>query len=304
MNSQVLMVPVTPAPFWKTSPDARSLLEEPHHLILSFEGVQARITDCMCSSCREHAKSALDLAFAQPEKVVDLLHKHGVWEIGLVPHQILTLPGPDGSPTDSMIRLQEFVDQIRSHGCLAHIVKPINPTPGTWVRVKETIWISSEHILVPGMLGEIKLDAQALSSPGISVWAQMVGRDDPYLYFCQHLEVAPRPDSNALAEARKIADKGLSHYEEVHGYSGYIQIGREKPRTEFEAKAVLVNALDDAVSASNSSRIKAAQKRVETVLRAFTHHAQCHEASTLLANIQHGVDWAELVPSILHFAKS
>jgi hypothetical protein len=300
-----MLARIQPAPYWHTSIDGAALISEPHHLLLVIGDWAARLTDCRCEDCLDAAPGLLDLERIDATSLAALLAENEIGALAIAPHGDLLLPGSDGEPSRSLATVFELAAGLRALGVSCDVVRLPSVAPGAWVCTTGFAFIAPDHVVVPGLLGQVVPDDYGICTPGISTYIQLLGRKEPYGYpddLVEVLDEAPAEEDEAAS--RRRCRRALHAYEEVHGWTGYLDLGAGRPRSAAEAAAELerlVGSLADADSSLREADRRGRWKRARRIILAFAEGAGSSDARGFIE--RHGMS-RELTPAVLVEARA
>ncbi|MEX0723304.1 MAG: hypothetical protein WD053_05485 [Gracilimonas sp.] len=164
---------------------------------------------------------------------------------------------------------------------------------GTWVKFKVDKFIDSERIILKGMLGEIiespvpdHLLPSALNQP----WVSILGSTMIISFEQDWLEMLEKNPSDIEREhASTLHQNPLMHYEEKHGYTGFVQFKSDLlPQEELldEIKNLLEGIIGWIAEENRNSHVKGNLKRLTRMLESFSRHPQGKQAQHLAQTIR------------------
>lgn len=278
---------VMPAPMLHTNMERTEIISEPHHLYLP--DADLRLTgDCGCEICEGSGVETLTQVTG--EALAANLLENGVTGLELQPHRDLFLLGPGGEPTGVARFLNDFAGVVRGAGLTVAFVAHTPMEPGTWIRIVAEAWIAPDHVIVPGQLGQVQQDDWGVCTPGISAYVLLAGRKEPYGYMEELLEPLNGPPSDEeIKAAEALTRRSLEVFEETNGFSGYLKLGKGRPKTVEEARREIAVAVERLTKAEGADR-RGLVKRVRKVLAALSERAGDVGAGELLEGLDDGVD--------------
>ena len=197
----------------------------------------------------------------------------------------------EGESSESRRFLEAYVDRLSECGVVVEWMELRPLTPGTWVKTVGYHFIRPNHVVVPGLIGQVANDVFSVCTPGILTLARLEGLKGPdcydygYGYRASLFEELPgEPSSEERSAARELASRAFEVYEEENGWTGYLAISRGRPRSEFEARRELhqlARWLDDHWGDARHAEIKGRWKRTRKILIAFGERAGVLEARRL-----------------------
>jgi hypothetical protein len=285
---------VMPAPMLHTNIERTEILSEPHHLYLP--DADLRLTgDCGCEICERNGVETLTQVSG--EALAANLLENGVTGLELQPHRDLFLLGPGGEPTGVAQFLNDFAGVVRGAGLTVAFVAHTPMEPGTWVRIVAEAWVAPDHVIVPGQLGQVQQDDWGICTPGISAYVLLKGRKEPYGYLDELLEPLREPPSEEeIKGAEALTRRSLEIFEETNGFSGYLKLGKGRPKTVEEARREIAVAVERLATAEGADR-RGLIKRVRKVLAALSERAGDARAGELLVGLSSaaGSDGEEVI---------
>jgi hypothetical protein len=279
-NGRAICLRIQPGPAWHTDPEGTRLLQEPHHLLLPE--VELRLTDCRCTRCLADGPGILSARFVSPAELLGRLQAENIASVDFLPHTDLLLPGPSGEVTGVARFLNQVADVLRAGGVEVQFIQAQPIEPGTWVRTVSYDFSPPSDVLVPGLLGQVHADPWGLCTPGVSTNVQLIGGKEPHGLGVERFEVLDaKPTEEELQEAAHIAKNALDLYEQAHGFTGYLKVGKGRFRSEEEVRRELCATAARMPKATGADR-RGLEKRVWKLLQALADRASAPGAAVLL----------------------
>lgn len=183
--------------------------------------------------------------------------------------------------------------------------QPLEHRPGTWVRIVGDHFFDPSHVILDGMIGVVVDDpyASIICTPGVSTMILLVGRDKPFGYFNDAFfpcDTIPGPEE--VQRSIELFQNAMRTFEDRHGFSGYIQIGKEFVAQEklfIELKANVTKVSKWHQARKNEADVKGSLKRIKNVLLAFNRHPAAEEANLIAGTIASLGPSSDDLPSVL-----
>lgn len=281
-----LLARIRPADMWHVSFDGSTLVGEPHNLIIELDDVTARITDCRCEECGRLGPEFFDSPALLPEDLAEVLAEAGYDSIALAPHPDLLLPLPTGEVSWVLLLVEDLAGQLAAEGLDVELIELIGPEVGTWLRSTGYYAYDPSTLLIPGLLGVVVPDPHTICTPGISVMVLLEGADEPFGFPVEHFEpVEADPSDEDLGQARSLYSRALEVFEEAHGWTGYLKLGRGRPRSSAESRAELASLVRRLGGKATSADIEGMRKRCRRILDLFSARAGSSAASDLVRRL-------------------
>ena len=287
--SEPLLALARPGSWLQITVGGKYLLSEPHHLVFWVAERAFRITDCRCEQCVTHEADVFELPLLTAEEFAAALLEYEHPVLAIAPHHDLLLPLQDGEPSKSLQTLLTYGAVLSACGVTVEWVELRATPPGTWVRTVGFHFIRPNHVIVPGLLGQVAHDVYSVCTPGISTLARLEGIDDlrgyGYGYPVGLLEEMPgEPTDEEKEAARDLAARTFEVYEAEQGWTGYLALGKGRQRTEVEARRELGKLeawLDEHKNDARWPDIKGRWKRMRKILVAFGECGGMRDAQEL-----------------------
>ncbi len=283
MSDDQLLARVQPVGGWHVSVDGQTLVAEPHHMLLVIGETQIRLTDCRCDECARLDASFFESPLIPPAEVAAALLENGNDSLAIAPHRDLLLPLEDGEPADCLALVAEYAEALAAAGVAVELVELVDASVGEWLHSTGYWAYGPEQVLVPGLLARVVPDPYGICTPGVTVYVVLEGAEEPFGYPDGLLEPTgsePRPEE--LAEARRLYGKALEIFEDEHGWSGYLKLGKGRPRAAVEARTELAGLAAKLGEDRAVSDLRGLTKRARRILAGFADRADSDEARGLL----------------------
>ncbi len=281
-----LLAIVKPGGLFHISRDGESLITEAHHLFFDLGDMVMRITDCRCDQCVTGESELLELPLVSARDLAAAILENEIPYLALAPHPDLRLPLASGEPSRILGILGEFAEALVACGVAVEWVELRGMGVGTWVTTVGYQFIQPDHVVVPGLLGQVVEDRYGICTPGVTALVQLAGFDEPYGYPVGLLEESDgEPGADELEAAKALRARAIDVFEAEHGWTGYLKLGKGRQRSAAEASRELVQLagwltehLDDASPADAKGR----WKRIRKILAAFVDRAGLADAQALI----------------------
>jgi hypothetical protein len=284
-----LLALVKPGGWFHISLGGKSLVTEPHHVIFWVSDLAFRITDCRCEQCEAHESGVLELPLLTAEEFAAALHEQELPDLDIAPHPDFLLPLQNGEPSKSLQALLGYAAVLSACGVTVEWVELRATPPGAWVKTVGFHFFQPNHVIVPGLLGQVAHDVYSICTPSVSTLARLEGVHDPRSYGFGYPtglleEITGEPTDEEKEAARELQSRALEVYEAEHGWTGYLVLGKGRQRTEVEARRELGQLaawLDEHKNDARWPDIRGRWKRMRNILTAFADRGGMREAQEL-----------------------
>lgn len=286
MKADQIFARIVPVGMWNTTLDGSRLVDEPHNLIVEFDDVAARITDCRCHECARLGREFFESPVLLPQELAGALTQAGYDGVAIAPHRDLLLPAPSGEASQALLLIEDFAGHLAEAGLDVELVELIGPEVETWLRSTGYYAHDASTLLVPGLLGVVVPDPHGICTPGISAMVLLEGADEPFGYPVEVLEpLEAVPSEDDREQARSLHRRALEVFEDAHGWTGYLRLGKGRPRSAAEARAELASLVRRLGEQGTLGETKGMRKRARRILGLFAERAGSAVAQQLMGRL-------------------
>lgn len=161
-----------------------------------------------------------------------------------------------------------------------------------WVCFVGDAFIETNNIIIAGMIGKVSINPYGyVYTTGISTMILPVGAGEEYGYSNDWFEVLNHnPTQEEIQYSLDLWDNAFKIFEERHGYTGYIKIGKkilpqEKAFTQIQQLLNQVEKLKQ--NPSREKDVKGNLKRIIKILNAFSLHPLGKKSIELSKELKH-----------------
>jgi hypothetical protein len=266
------------APDYLVSVEGDTLVSPPHHAVIQLNvGWSFRITDCRCATCERDGQSVLALELVSATDLLEVLVRDDIGAVELLLPSDLLLPMSNGESCELATRVEAYADVLTRGGISVRRLLRKHPPIGTWVRTVAYRMYSENNIIVPGLFGQVTHDAGGVCTPGVTVMVKLEGRAGAFGYWRADLALMTSPPApHELAASRAFDDQALVLFEQEHGPTGLLKLGKGRivsVDAASEELRQLVRVVAGESGSPSPAQVAGTVKRIRRVLRAFADSA-------------------------------